>query len=468
MSLLKDANRSLARGDYHRALALYKRMSDDFPYLARFVALNIKIAQKRATGESERSVTTADQAHEAVLATKSKPQNRFSVWESGSLMPSSAGPATLYLKPDVNPATDRIVVYVYDRPFPIRGGGSARALSVIRHLRATGYRVVLVSKPYEPNCASQYFAEFDGICRATTGSTEHEVTGSLSKRYFRPYGSCVQLTDSVLHPIAVIATFAWNAFALREVSSPTLRIVDTVDVQFLRAIRARRNGRDLSDRFCTWKEETQALAPADGLIAINDYERSVLQSMLPETPVILAQHAIEPKDVGHSRKTSREVMFVGNDYDPNLHGIQNFIRYCWPRVLQRDTDAVLNVVGTVAARLDPSAGVNLVGPVPDLVPWYTRAACVVNPVLYGTGFSIKNLEALAHGRALVCGNASSLVLRRTPPCIVADPNEMADAVWRLLADYQYRWTIESQSREYVEAEYGAHKVYGDLCSFLRR
>jgi glycosyltransferase involved in cell wall biosynthesis len=103
------------------------------------------------------------------------------------------------------------------------------------------------------------------------------------------------------------------------------------------------------------------------------------------------------------------------------------------------------------------------GSVPDLEPYYRRAALVAVPMRLGGGTRIKVLEALAHGKALVTTSigAEGLSLRSGEALEIADgPDAFADACVRLLGDAAARRRLAENGRARVLERYEWDAVLG--------
>lgn len=89
------------------------------------------------------------------------------------------------------------------------------------------------------------------------------------------------------------------------------------------------------------------------------------------------------------------------EYWPNEDAVTWFVREILRRVRARHPGARLVMVGArpreAVRRLYNGADVVVAGSVPDLEPYYRRAALVVVPMRLGGGTRIKVLEALPHG-----------------------------------------------------------------------
>ncbi len=103
--------------------------------------------------------------------------------------------------------------------------------------------------------------------------------------------------------------------------------------------------------------------------------------------------------------TKPKILFVGGTYYPNRHGISHFVEKIFPLIRKSVPSVELKIVGqvspTFSAYLNEKDGVNAVGRVDDLEKEYREAAVVVIPIYYGTGTSVKFIEALLMNRPVV-------------------------------------------------------------------
>lgn len=156
-----------------------------------------------------------------------------------------------------------------------------------------------------------------------------------------------------------------------------------------------------------------------------------------------------------------EILFVGSlEYPPNIDAATWFVREILPRIQVRQPAARFVICGVrpkeAALRLHNGADVVVAGSVPDLEPYYRRAALVAVPMRLGGGTRIKVLEALAHGKALVTTSigAEGLSLGSGEALEIADgPDAFADACVRLLGDAAARRRLAENGRARVLERY---------------
>ena len=356
---------------------------------------------------------------------------------------------------------------------PADNGGSTRTLVLLQALRNRGYLVWLVGVGLRPKdqLALSVYADVVVPLNDFEGDPETRIRESglnmLKARYHKAFDEVVPKLVKVASPIAVLSCFAFSAYALARVPPGILRIVDTHDVQHLRADIAIQNGGDLESRRCSVEDEVEALKHADILISIQPEEERVFARMFPDKSHVVSGHAISTFPVRASGPKTKKVLFVGNRYDPNTRGIQAFIREVWPAVIRQVSDATLEVVGTVCRDLSKeTAGVRLHGFVPDVRPFYESAAVVVNPIPYGSGQKVKSIEALALGKCLVLTPAGRQGLPATIPCVETGLDSMAGVLVDLLMHPEKREAFERSALAFAKIHFAEEIVFRALFSLL--
>jgi len=99
---------------------------------------------------------------------------------------------------------------------------------------------------------------------------------------------------------------------------------------------------------------------------------------------------------------------VGGPMGINVHGITWFIEQVLPLVRGRVPSVELWLVGGICDRVRSDLPhVRRLGFVERLDELYGRVAAVINPQRFGTGLSIKSVEALAYGAPLVATDSGA-------------------------------------------------------------
>ncbi len=391
---------------------------------------------------------------------------------------------------------------------PVGGGGAARTWALIGCLRDQGYAVELITGDQgEYNEALEarvdhLWIENRTVHSAARPSLKMRVRESLKTLYKRidpelrmlhrlsgrvplllPVETDLlkrnrrrrleQFAAAVAYknpPLAAIVSYAWLAPVLDHMPPGTLRIIDTIDIQYKRQETAAVAGGNLDHITCSREDEARELGRADVLLAIQAEEGATLKAMCPRKEVIVAEHAHPVPEYVPSPEGSREILYIGNRYDPNVLGLRAILDHVWPEVRRACPRATLTVCGRVGEAFRRNVpGVRFAGQVPDLAPYYQRAAVVLNPVPYGTGLKIKTVEGLAQGRCVVCSEAGTGGLDNpgSLPLVVADVRgEMAREILRLLEAPIERHALEKRAWDFARTRFAPVRVYGALLTRL--
>ena len=137
------------------------------------------------------------------------------------------------------------------------------------------------------------------------------------------------------------------------------------------------------------------------MLAIHREEAARLAVLAPNTPVLTAGVDFPALDVGLPPEHPT-ILVVAHSNALNIKGVQDFLRFAWPRIRAARVDVRFIVVGSVAESIRyPDPQVHLVGVVEDLAAHYGRARVVINPSVAGTGLKIKTVESIAYFRPIV-------------------------------------------------------------------
>lgn len=165
------------------------------------------------------------------------------------------------------------------------------------------------------------------------------------------------------------------------------------------------------------------------------------------------------------------MLFLGSlDWQPNRDALQFLLREILPSIRAATPTATLHVVGRQPAKklqeqVAETPGVNWVGEVPDIRPWFARAAVVLVPLRIGGGSRIKILESLAMGKAVVTTSigAEGLEVTSGKDCLIADgPEAFAQGVVEILRSPERAATLGRQGRALVVERYDWSRLAENL------
>jgi len=244
----------------------------------------------------------------------------------------------------------------------------------------------------------------------------------------------------------VIASYVFYSRILDSFPDTALKVLDTHDV-FSDRYRLYKDQGLRAEFFSTTRaEERKALERADVVLAIQDWDATHFRS-LTDKPVAVVGHLEAPSETSAAptAPAERSVLFVGGPMAINAHGVNWFIREVLPRVRSRVPGAELWLAGGICGHFRrPIPGVRPLGFVEPITDLYQRAGVVINPQQFGTGLSIKCIEALTHGRPLVTTVSGARGLEagdRQAFLAARSAEEFADGVALLLQDEQRAETL---------------------------
>ncbi len=168
------------------------------------------------------------------------------------------------------------------------------------------------------------------------------------------------------------------------------------------------------------------------------------------------------------------LLFTGKlDYRPNVDALCWFCTAVLPRVRAQHPTARLLIVGrdpVPAVRALAGPGVEVIGEVPEIQPYFARAAVYVIPMRMGSGARIKLLEAWAAGVPVVAttAGAAGLAGRADEHLLVADdPATLATQIGRLLVGPALGQRLAAAGRALVAARYDWSVIRPQLLACYR-
>lgn len=176
---------------------------------------------------------------------------------------------------------------------------------------------------------------------------------------------------------------------------------------------------------------------------------------------------LRPFDASEYKHGSRAVIFCGSlDYAPNVDGLRWFYSNVWPRVLRKQEDAHLVIVGRGAAtdlqhEFAIDSSVDFVGAVEDVTPYYHRCGISVVPLRRGSGTRLKVLESMSLGNPVVSTSvgAEGIAGEDSKHLFIADtPAEFAKSMLLLMHNPALFDAARREARRLVETTYDWQKI----------
>jgi glycosyltransferase involved in cell wall biosynthesis len=186
------------------------------------------------------------------------------------------------------------------------------------------------------------------------------------------------------------------------------------------------------------------------------------KALLCPHPVTISRHTL--------RKEVKNITFIASAYLPNRDAINFFIANCWPQISSKYA-VCLSIYGTVCydKPLIEMDRVTCKGFEADLNKIYEEADIIINPVRFGAGLKIKNIEALANGIPLVTtthGARGLEAIKNKGFLIANDADDFIKVISSLIDDFQLRQELSRCAHNYIQKNFSAEKCFAPLLKVI--
>ena len=170
------------------------------------------------------------------------------------------------------------------------------------------------------------------------------------------------------------------------------------------------------------------------------------------------------------RSQVRRLLFVGSPtHEPNLDAACWLVKAIWPKLYTRHPDLSLTLLNLDHPRVRACSAnmprIQIVGRVPDVLPFYHQADIALAPIRTGSGTRLKILEAFAAGVPVVSTSIGYEGLHVVPEkhLLVGDsPEALIASIERLIDSLSLREALVQHARTLVEKAYDWRKIVDDL------
>ena len=221
------------------------------------------------------------------------------------------------------------------------------------------------------------------------------------------------------------------------------------------------------------RHEGEILTRFDHVLAVSEVDKHALLEALPnETPksplgekITVIPIAVDTDELQPVQRKpgSRNIFTMGTlHYPPNADGIRWFAREVFPLVRKKIPEATLTIAGknppadfSQMAAKNPGV-ITVTGYVPDLKPYFERAAMLVVPVRTGGGIRVRILEAFARAMPVVTTTVGLEGIAARPGADVLvedDAQSFAEAVTTLMNDPALQNQLAENGRRLAEEKY---------------
>lgn len=318
-------------------------------------------------------------------------------------------------------------------PDASRDSGSLRMINIMRLLRELGWRVTFVADNYTASDR-----EIVQLGRIGVHALCKPWSPSLA-RWLAKERDSLQAVLLSRHYVA-----APNLGLVRRVAPRAKVIFDTVDLHFLRELRAARhtgNRAMLRRAQLSRRRELALIRACDVTLVVSPVEQALLSKEAPEANVELVSNVHEEFGRRTEFAARRDLVFVGGfAHPPNVDAVQWLVDEIYPLIHGLRPEIGLHLIGDIPAAARPNLtkpGIQIHGKVEDLAPWMDGCRIAVAPLRYGAGVKGKVNMAMSYGLPVVATDIASegMQLRDGENILLADDAAtFASAVLRLYDD----------------------------------
>lgn len=162
------------------------------------------------------------------------------------------------------------------------------------------------------------------------------------------------------------------------------------------------------------------------------------------------------------------------NWQPNIEGIQWFLRKCWPLIQKEFPKLEFLVAGRNLNKKDfphTAEGIRILGEVPDAESFMQENGILIVPLLSGSGVRIKILEGMSLGKTIITTSigAEGIKVCHKKNILIADtPRAFAEAVSYCFTYPKNCRRIGKNARSFILKEYTEEHIAEKLTHFLQK
>lgn len=387
--------------------------------------------------------------------------------------------------------TLNILLLTPSLPYPPIWGFGIRVYQLIREL-SRRHRVTLLTYGEEPSDNVEAMRQVCADIQIVPVPGSHGgKRGAQLRSLFSPSSFQTSSLSTPAMQAALTRLLQTQKFDLIQVESSQMAgfdfgmqvpvVLDEHNLEYELLYRLYQGERSPGRRLYNWaeyvkfrREEQQCWRRAAACLLTSGREQEILRGLLPEKPTAVVPNGV---DIEFYLPSSAPIepdmlLFTGlMTYRPNIDGVVYFVQEILPLIHKIRPQVTLTVVGAGAAtEVTALEGpqVKIIGTVPDMRVYFSRAAAVVVPLRMGSGTRLKVLEGMAMGKPLISTSVGceGIHVRHGEHLLVADaPQAFADSVLRVLSEPDLAASLSRQGRTLVEQEYGWASIATQLETF---
>lgn len=268
---------------------------------------------------------------------------------------------------------------------------------------------------------------------------------------------------NIRHFDTCIVEYIELSYILDSIPDKTRIFLDTHDLKSKRENEFAKIG--LKHEKFTWKEEIEIFKQYDKVLLIQKPDFLKVSRILRKKRALYIPHAVKlPKQ--KIRRKARNIGFIASSYPMNIEGLNWFLNKVWDFM---DVDnCQLNIYGSISScnyYFKSYPNVYFLGPYNKPEDVYSKVDILINPVRFGSGLKIKNIEALGSGIPLITFKHGAIGLEDISDIgflVAHDNDEFRDKLSMLISDYKLRKDLSDRAYSYTSEFFSPEVCYSPL------
>jgi glycosyltransferase involved in cell wall biosynthesis len=197
-------------------------------------------------------------------------------------------------------------------------------------------------------------------------------------------------------------------------------------------------------------------------VVCSEQDAAFIRQYAPRMPILIIPNGVDLDTFAPLNRPQNDrptLLYVGSlDYYPNIDAIRFFFQKMYDPIRRQVPNVRVLIVGRNPPpdiqRLTQLPGVEIIGSVPDVRPYYEQATILIVPLRLGGGTRLKIVEAMAMGLPVVSTSIGAEGLKVHPGeniLIADDPLTFVNDVLRLLSDTALWHRIAAGGRQLAQA-----------------
>ena len=215
------------------------------------------------------------------------------------------------------------------------------------------------------------------------------------------------------------------------------------------------------------KEELKSFKKAKKIFVVSDTDKQQINNKYSNKTIVV-NNCYEILKKPTLQDLQKNIVFVGNvSWKPNLHGVKHFIRNIFPKVLQKENDITLHIIGSnIPKQIKQITNPNIIlhenaSEIEKNKIIDESRICIV-PVYFGSGTRIKILEYWSHYKPVISTTIGAEGLKESSGTYICDDdNQFANQIINLMNDKNRINKMGEENHKIFIENYCEEIVYED-------